>query len=68
MAATGHHLEDMILAINLVLLAVFMTVGNANTSWHPQFFSPVTFESMRLTTHDAMVDASDGVRHGDVRI
>ena len=45
MAATGYHFEDMIHAINLVLLAVFMTVGNANTSWHPQFFSPVTFES-----------------------
>ena len=23
---------------------VFMTVGNADTPWHPQFFSPVTFE------------------------
>ena len=56
MTAFGHHLEDMIPAINLVLLAVIMTVGNANTSWHPQFFSAVTFESQRLTEGGATVD------------
>ena len=31
-----HHRRD--------LSSVFMTVGNADTPWHPQFFSPVTFE------------------------
>ena len=29
-----------------------MTVDNAGTPWHPQFFRPVTFESQRLT-HDS---------------
>ena len=46
MAATGHIFEDMIPPIILlVLLAVFMMVGDADTPWQPQFFSPVTFES-----------------------
>ena len=31
-----HHRRD--------LSSVFMTVGSADTPWHPQFFSPVTFE------------------------
>ena len=49
-AETGHHLEDMIPPIiHLVLLAVFMTVGDADTLWYLQFFSPATFESQLLT-------------------
>ena len=30
------------------LNSVFMAVGDADTFWHPQFFSTVTFESQRL--------------------
>ena len=50
------------------LSSVFMTVGDADTPWHPQFFGAVTFESLRLTENGATVDPSDGLRHGDVRI
>ena len=66
-AETGHHLGDTIPPIiHLVLLAVFMTVENADT-WHPQFCSPVTFESQRLTNDSPMVNPSDALRHCDVR-
>ena len=34
------------------LSSVFMTVGDADTLWHPQFFSAVTFESQRLTEEE----------------
>ena len=50
------------------LSSVFVTVGDADTPWHPQFFTAVTFESLRLTENGATVDPSDGPRHGDVRI
>ena len=50
------------------LPAVFMTVGNAFTSWHPQFFSAATLECKRFTKDSATADTSDGRRHGDVRI
>ena len=50
MAETGQHIEDTIPPIiHLVLRAVLMTVRDDDTPWHPQFFSPVTFESQRLT-------------------
>ena len=50
MAETGHYLEDMIPPIiHLVLRAVFMTVRDDDSPWHPQFFSPVIFESQRST-------------------
>ena len=52
--------------IRLVLLAVFMTVGNADTPLDPQFFSPVTFESQRLTNESPMVHPSRALRHGVV--
>ena len=32
--------------------SVFMTVGDADTFWHPQFFSTVTFESQRSTEEE----------------
>ena len=34
------------------LSSVFMTVGDADTFWHPQFFSTVTFESQRSTEEE----------------
>ena len=33
-----------------------MTVGDADTPWHPRFFSPVTFESKRLTNYGPKVE------------
>ena len=32
--------------------SVFMTVGDADKFWHPQFFSTVTFESQRSTEEE----------------
>ena len=34
------------------LSRVFMTIGVADTFWHPQFFSTVTFESQRSTEEE----------------
>ena len=48
--------------------SVFMTVGDAKTPWHPQFFSAATFESQRLTQDCTTIDPSHGLRHCDVRI
>ena len=50
------------------LNSVFMTVGDADTPGHPEFFSAVTFESQRLTKDGATVDRSHDTQHGDVRI
>ena len=45
MAEIGHYLEDMIPpTVHLVLLAVFMTVGDAGTPWSPQFFRVPAFD------------------------
>ena len=33
-----------------------MTVGDAHTPWHPQFFSVATFESQRLTQDGTTID------------
>ena len=45
MAATGH-LEDVVATRHQPgVAAVFMTVGDADTPWHRQFFITVTFES-----------------------
>ena len=67
-AATGHLLQghdgQLPTIIRMVLLAVFMTVDNAGTPWHPQFFRSVTFKSQRLTQDSHMVYP----RHSDVRI
>ena len=63
MAEIGHYLEGIIPpTVHLVLLAVFMTVGDAGTPWSPQFFSPATFESQRLTNDSPMVDRSHHIR------
>jgi len=59
-----------------------MTVGDADTLWHPQFFSAATFESQRLTEEERSwsiwqppvlplrnfntVDSSDGLLNGTV--
>ena len=45
-----------------------MTVGDADTFWHPQFFSTVTLEFRRLTEGGATVDRSHDIQHGYVRI
>ena len=42
--------------------SVFMTVGVADTPWHPQFFSAATFESQRLTQDGTTIDPSHGLR------
>ena len=58
---------------------VFMTVGDADIFWHPQFFSTISFEFevthfvvlpkfRRLTEGGATVDHSHDIQHGDVRI
>ena len=60
-AATGHLLRGRL------LLAVFVTIGDADTPWHPQVLNPVTFESQRLTKDSPMVYPSHALRHGDVR-
>ena len=39
-----------------------MTVGDADTLWHPQFFSAATFESQRLTQDGTTIDPSHGLR------
>ena len=43
-----------------------MTVGDADTPLHHQFFHPVTFEPQRLTEDSATAVPSDSLRHGDV--
>ena len=54
--------------MNLAFLAVFMTVDNASTPWHPQFFRPVTFASWRLTQDSPMLyPRHDGVRISEPR-
>ena len=42
--------------------SVFMTVGDADTPWHPQFFSAATFESQCLTQDSTTIDLSHGPR------
>ena len=49
-------------------LSVLLTVGDADTLWHPQFFSAITFESQRMSEDGATADPSDGPPHGDVQI
>ena len=39
-----------------------MTVGVADTPWHPQFFIAATFESQRLTQDGTTIDPSHGLR------
>ena len=48
--------------------SVFLTVPDADTPWHPQFFCPVIFESQRSTYDSPMVYPNHALRHGDVRI
>ena len=45
-----------------------MTVPDAGTLWHPQFFCPVIFESQRSTYDSPMVYPNHALWHGDVRI
>ena len=42
--------------------SVFMIIGDADTPWHPQFFSAATFESQRLTQDGTTLDPSHGLR------
>ena len=66
MATTGHLLEEMMATYHPLgtagkvagkfhwddLSSVYMTVGDADTFWHPQFFSTVIFESQRSTKEE----------------
>ena len=46
-----------------------MTVGDADTPWHHQFFHSVTFKYQGLTEDSSTaVRSKDGLWHGDVRI
>ena len=56
---------------------MLMTVGDADTPYHPQFFRvpapwhhqffhEATFEPQRLTEDSATAVPSDSLRHGDV--
>ena len=43
-----------------------MTVGDADTPWHHQFFHAVTFEPQRLTEDSATAVTSYSLRHCDL--